>query len=151
MKPQGVDYPPDDGRESDDLDPGIAQAPPEANAACRRVIGAAIEVHRTLGAGFIESVYERALCIELRRLGIFFVSQPLIEVSYKGEAVGEGRLDLIVQRCLVVELKAIEAIKDVHLAQVRSYLRATGLQLGLIINFNVVRLRDSGIRRVVNL
>ena len=141
----------EEGHEPDSFDFGLTGVSPLANQASRRVIGAAIEVHRHLGPGFLESVYERALCVELRRLGIPFVCQPVIEIAYKGEVVGEGRLDLLVEGCLVVELKAIDAIAGIHIAQLRSYLLATGHQLGLLFNFNVRRLRDDGIRRVVNI
>ena len=112
------------------------------------VIGAAIEVHRQLGPGLLESVYEEALCIELTLRGIPFVRQPTIAVSYKGRPVGESRLDLLVGGSLIVELKAVEALASIHSAQVISYLRITGHRLGLVINFNVSLLRD-GIKRIV--
>ena len=113
-----------------------------------RVIGAAIEVHRHLGPGYLESVYEEALALELGLRGIAFERQKPIGVAYKGHAVGESRLDLLVGGCLVVELKAVEALAPIHQAQVISYLKATGLKLGLLINFNVPVLK-SGIRRVI--
>jgi GxxExxY protein len=112
------------------------------------VIGAAIEVHRALGPGFLESVYEEALCIELALRNIRFERQFVINVSYKGHLVGESRLDILVENCLIVELKAVEAIEPVHMAQVISYLKATNLLLGLLINFNVSVLKN-GVRRVV--
>ncbi|HNT75686.1 MAG TPA: GxxExxY protein [Anaerolineae bacterium] len=120
----------------------------EADALARQVIGAAIEVHRYLGVGYLESVYEEALCVELQLQGIPFERQKAIAVEYKGHSVGEGRLDLLVGGCLVVELKTVEAFAPIHQAQVISYLKATGLQLGLLINFHVPVLKD-GIRRVV--
>jgi len=127
-----------DGREpSDELDNLV-----------RSVIGAAIEVHRLLGPGYIESVYEQALCIELGLRRIPFVRQPPVSVVYKGQTVGEGRLDLLVAGCLVVELKAVEALDQVHAAQVLSYLKATDHRLGLLINFNVPVLK-AGIKRVI--
>ena len=113
-----------------------------------RVIGAAIEVHRLLGPAFLESVYEEALCVELALRDIRFARQVPISVSYKGERVGESRLDLLVDDSLVVELKAVESIAPIHFAQVLSYLRAARLPLGLIISFNVDVLQR-GIRRVV--
>jgi GxxExxY protein len=112
------------------------------------VIGAAIEVHRHLGPGFLEGVYEEALAVELALRGIPFERQKPVPVSYKGQDVGEGRVDFLVARGLLVELKAVEALAPVHQAQVISYLKATGLHLGLLINFNVPVLR-AGIKRVV--
>lgn len=112
------------------------------------VIGAAIEVHRTLGPGFLESVYEEALCVELRLRSIPFAHQYPVAVDYKGHSVGEGRLDLLVGNELVVELKTVDSLAPIHEAQVISYLKTTGCHLGLLINFNSVLLKD-GIKRVV--
>ncbi len=120
----------------------------ELNQLTGTVIGAAIEVHRTLGPGFLESVYEEALCLELRRRGVGFVRQAGICVNYKGDSVGESRVDLLVEDCLVVELKAVETLAPIHAAQVVSYLKTTKARVGLLINFNVVRLR-SGIKRII--
>jgi GxxExxY protein len=114
----------------------------------RRIIGAAIEVHRALGPGFLESVYEEALCVELEERGIPFVKQAPISISYKGRDVGEGRLDLLVEDCVIVELKAVDHLTPIHAAQLLSYLRATGITVGLLINFNVSVLRQ-GIQRMV--
>ncbi len=113
------------------------------------VIGAAIEVHKVLGPGFLESVYEEALCFELQMRGIPFERQAAIAVNYKGCQVGEGRLDLLVGGVLIVELKAVSELAPVHSAQVISYLKATGHKLGLLINFDVRMLKD-GIKRVIN-
>ena len=115
----------------------------------REVIGAAIEVHRHLGPGFLESVYEEALVIELTLRGIPFERQRPVPVSYKERNVGEGRVDLLVVQELLVELKAVEALAPIHKAQVISYLKAMGIHLGLLINFNVPVLR-AGIQRVVH-
>ena len=112
-------------------------------------IGAAIEVHRELGPGLPESVYERALSHELTLRSIPHRCQAPLPVVYKGVQVGEGRLDLLVDDRLVVELKACETLADVHRAQVRAYLCTTGHRLGLLINFNVQVLHD-GIKRVIN-
>jgi GxxExxY protein len=112
------------------------------------VVDAAFEVHRVLGPGFLENVYEEALAIELEIRGIPFARQVPISVRYKDRDVGGVRLDLLVGSLLVVELKAVEELVPVHLAQVLSYLKATGLHLGLLVTFNVRQLR-SGIRRVV--
>ena len=117
-------------------------------AAATAVIGAAIEVHRHLGPGFLESVYEEALSAEMRLRQIPFVRQAIIEVGYKGVAIGEGRLDFLVAGCLVVELKAVDQLAPIHTTQVVSYLRALQLHLGLLLNFNVSRM-ISGIKRVV--
>ncbi len=113
-----------------------------------KVIGAAMEVHRTLGPGFLESVYEEALCVELKRREISFEKQAEISIQYKGHAVGKGRLDLLVDKKLVVELKTVESFAPIHQAQVISYLKATGLELGLLINFKVPLLKN-GIKRVI--
>jgi GxxExxY protein len=120
----------------------------ELNKLTGAVIGAAIEVHRALGPGFLESVYEEAMYVELSHRGIGFVRQAGIGVNYKGTIVGEGRVDVLVEDALVVELKAVEALAPIHTAQVLSYLKATGGHIGLLINFNVVRLR-SGIKRII--
>lgn len=120
-----------------------------ANQLSGRVIGAAIEVHRVLGPGFLESAYELALCVELKERGIPFQSQVGVELGYKGHPVGQSRLDLLVAGQLVVELKAVERLTPLHEQQLLSYLKATGHQLGLLINFNVTSLRQ-GVRRVVN-
>jgi GxxExxY protein len=112
------------------------------------VIGAAIEVHRVLGPGFLESVYEEALTIELGLQHIPFERQKPIAVEYKGRPVGEGRLDLLVGGRLIVELKAVDALAPIHTAQVISYLKTLGLPLGLLINFSVPLLKQ-GIKRVI--
>lgn len=125
------------------------EPPPEVDHLARAVIGAAIEVHRVLGPGLLESVYEEALCVELTLRGISFQRQPTIDLAYKGHAVGTGRLDLLVDNALVVELKAVADLSDVHKAQVISYLKTAGYRLGLLINFNVPILRD-GIKRLVS-
>ena len=114
----------------------------------RVVVGAALEVHRHPGAGYLESVYEEALAVELGLRNIPYVRQKVFGVSYKEHEIGEGRLDPLVGDELLVELKAVEALAPIHKAQVISYLKATGLHLGLLINFNVPVLRD-GIQRIV--
>jgi len=113
-----------------------------------RVIGAAIEVHRILGPGYLESIYEEALCVELSLRGVSFIRQMPFEVRYKGMVVGSGRLDLKVEGVLVVELKAVDPVLDIHRAQVISYLKATGCSLGLILNFKAATLKD-GIERII--
>ena len=112
------------------------------------VIAAAVEVHRNLGPGFLESVYERSLCVELALRGIHYRCQVPIAVEYKGQRVGEGRIDLLVADRLIVEMKAVCGLEPIHGVQVRSYLKATGRTLGILINFNVpVLLR--GVKRIV--
>ena len=112
------------------------------------VIGAAIEVHRALGPGYTENVYEEAFCIEMANKNISFERQVKVAVNYKGQKVGEGRLDLLVAKVLLVELKVVEMLAPIHQAQLLSYLKMTHLKLGLLINFNVPILKQ-GIKRVV--
>lgn len=112
-----------------------------------RILGAAIHVHRQLGPGFLEKMYENALCLEFAKRRLPFQRQVPVTVRYDGEEIGMHRLDLIVEGKVVVEIKAAKDIEDVHLATVLSYLRATGLQAGLLLNYRAARL---GIRRVVS-
>ena len=121
---------------------------PSMNSLSGAVVDAAIEVHRALGPGYLEAVYEEALAIELGLRGIPFERQKPIAVQYKGRAVGESRLDMLVGGCLILELKAVDAIAPIHTAQVISYLKATRLRLALLINFNVSVLK-SGVKRVI--
>lgn len=114
------------------------------------VIGAAIEVHRLIGPGLLESVYEAALCKELRLRGLLVDRQVPVPVNYKGEVLDcQLKLDVLVEDCVLVEIKAVEQVIRVHRSQLLSYLRLRNLWLGLLINFNVEVLRD-GIRRVLN-
>jgi GxxExxY protein len=101
-----------------------------------RVIGCCIAVHRELGPGFLESVYHSALEVELAAQGITFASEVEIELSYRGKSIGIHRLDLLVANALVVELKTVETLHKKHYAQVRSYLKATGNTIGLLVNFS---------------
>jgi GxxExxY protein len=105
-----------------------------------QIIDAAVRVHRELGPGFLESIYEEALSVELRLLGLPFERQKPVPVFYRGHAIGEHRLDLLVDSRIVVELKAISALENVHFAIVRSYLKALGLTDALIFNFAATRL-----------
>jgi len=100
-----------------------------------RVIGCMIEVHRGLGPGFLESVYHRALEVELKHRGIAFETEKEIVLRYRGEAVGVHRLDLLIEGELVVELKTVEELHSKHYAQVRSYLKAVDKWVGLLVNF----------------
>jgi GxxExxY protein len=109
--------------------------PLELEELSEQVIGACIAVHREKGPGFLESIYENCLKIEFRKRGIKAEFQKEVDIYYDGELVGTHKLDILVNGELVVELKAIKALEDVHFAQVRSYLRATKLKHGLLINF----------------
>src|SRR5207249_308346 len=104
---------------------------------------------RLLGPGLLEALYEEALCAEMGIRRIPFARQVPVPMIYKGLEIGHGRLDILVADSLIVELKAVEALTPIHLAQVLSYLRATGYHLGLLINFNVTALKQGGIKRVV--
>lgn len=112
------------------------------------VIGCAIQVHRVLGPGYLEKFYRRALCSELRANDISFQTEVGVNVRYRDVLLGTHRIDMVVADLFVVELKAIERLEAVHRRQVVSYLKATRLRLGLLINFNVEVLR-AGIQRVV--
>ena len=120
----------------------------EVDDLARIVIGKAIDVHRELGPGYSESVYEEALAQELFRARMGFERQKAFVVNYRGSVVGEGRIDFLIAGKLVVELKAVERLMPVHKSQVISYLKATSCNLGLLINFNESLLR-SGIQRIV--
>ena len=127
----------------------IQEPSEELDELAHTVIGAAIEVHRHVGPGFLESIYEQALSVELTLRNVAFARQVPIGIRYKGRTIGDARLDLLVNDRLVVELKAAEHIAPIHIAQTLSYLKATGCRLGLLINFNVTTLRR-GIKRVVH-
>jgi GxxExxY protein len=118
------------------------------NALTERIIGCAIEVHRQLGPGLLEGTYESALCIELNYAGLKHVRQPVFPVIYKGQVIGEYRLDLIVENLVIVEIKSVERFDPIFEAQVLTYLKVTGKSVGLLMNFNSRLLRD-GIRRFV--
>jgi GxxExxY protein len=122
---------------------------PELNKLTNDVIGAAIAVHRALGPGQLESAYQRAMEIELEYRRIPFQRQVPVRLVYRGETVGQGFMDLLIDNRVIVELKAAEYIAPVHRVQLISYLKMTKLKLGIIINFNVPVLKD-GIRRVAN-
>jgi GxxExxY protein len=115
----------------------------------QRAIGAAIEVHKLIKPGMPENVYKTALSHELDLRQIQHQKEVPVPIMYKGIKVGEGFIDILVDGKLIMELKSVEALHDVHRAQAIGYLQATGLQLALLINFNVLQLR-TGIRRVIN-
>lgn len=100
-----------------------------------RIIKCAIEVHKSLGPGFLENIYENALTFELKQQGLRFEKQKLIPVIYKGELVGEQRLDLVVEDKVVIENKTVKEFDDIHQAQILSYLKATGKRIGLLLNY----------------
>jgi GxxExxY protein len=122
--------------------------PAEDDRIAHEVIGAAIEVHRHLGPGFLEKIYARALVYELSVRGIAMQAQKEIVVPYKDILIPGQQLDLLVAERVVIELKAVAEIAPIHEAQLLSYLKATGLRLGLLINFNV-RVLKEGIKRMV--
>ncbi len=101
-----------------------------------RIIEAAIKVHRELGPGFIESVYHRAMEVSLQQAGLSYDTEREVRICFAGVDVGCHRLDLVVEGQIIVELKAVKALEDIFFAKVRSYLKATGLHVGLLMNFN---------------
>jgi GxxExxY protein len=113
-----------------------------------RIIGCAIEVHKHLGPGLLESVYESALCVEFRANALPFKQQVGIPLFYKGELISEHRPDLIVDDEVIVEIKSVEQLAPIHVAQMLTYLRVTSLRVGLILNFNSQTMTQ-GTRRVV--
>jgi GxxExxY protein len=112
-----------------------------------RIIGAAIEVHRTLGPGLLESIYEQALGVEFDLQGISYQRQVEVDVIYKGKVIKGQRIDILVDNEVVVEIKSLSKLPEVSTAQTLSYLKATGLKRGLIFNFGAKVLRD-GIKRI---
>jgi GxxExxY protein len=122
---------------------------PELNLLASQIIGAAIEVHKTLGPGLPEAIYKIAMCVEFAARNMVFDKEFHVPVTYKDVVVGKGIVDLWVDKKIIVELKAVSALHPVHEAQLVSYLKLTGCKLGLLINFNVQVLR-LGIKRVIN-
>jgi GxxExxY protein len=122
----------------------------DINQLTSEIIGAAIEVHKELGPGLLESVYEMCICKELEFRGISFERQKELPVAYKGEKLESGlRLDVVVEKRVIVELKSCEKLLPVHEAQLLTYLKLTDMKVGLLINFNVPVLVD-GIKRMAN-
>ena len=111
-----------------------------------KIIKCAIEVHKVLGPGFVESIYEKALICEMRRDGLKVEEQVLVPIVYKGRNAGEHRLDLVVEEAVIVENKAVKEFDDIHQAQILSYLKATEKRIGLLINFAKTRI---DIKRVI--
>lgn len=122
----------------------------DINELSGKIIGAAIEVHKELGPGLLESAYEECLCYEFGLRDFSFERQKALPVIYKGKALDCGyRLDIVVEKAIILELKACEKIEEIHKAQLLTYLKLSGLKLGLLLNFNVALMRD-GIVRIVN-
>ncbi len=122
----------------------------DVNALTEQIIGAAIEVHKALGPGLLESAYEECLCRELTLRGIDFERQREVPVEYKGTPVACGyRLDLLVAGAVIVEVKAVKAIEPIHEAQLLTYLKLGSWKVGLLLNFNVPVLREGICRRVL--
>lgn len=120
------------------------------DALSNKVIGCALKVHTALGAGLLESAYEECLFYELKKNGLVVERQKPVPVVYENVKLECGyRIDLMINEKLIVELKAVEALNDIHLAQTLTYLKLSNCKLGLLINFNVLHLKD-GIKRVVN-
>lgn len=120
------------------------------NEISHRIIGAAIEVHKELGPGLLESSYETCLAYELKQLGFNVKTQIALPVVYKGVKLSAGyRIDILVENNVIIEVKAVDMLADIHTAQLLTYLKLKELKLGLLINFNSVRVID-GVKRVVN-
>ena len=120
----------------------------DLNSISEVIIGCAIEVHRSLGPGLLESIYQKALCIELKLAGLNYENERVIDVEYKGEMIGQFRMDIVVEDLIVVELKSVERFDPVFEAQLLGYMRLGGFKLGLLINFNSKLLKD-GIKRLI--
>jgi GxxExxY protein len=118
------------------------------NALTERIIGCAIEVHRQLGPGLLESIYESALCVELGLAGLQFQRQVPVSISYKSQVIGDLRLDLVIENLVVAEIKSVERMEPLFEAQVLTYLKVSGKKVGLLINFNS-RLLKTGIQRLI--
>ena len=127
---------------------GQGEIEPELDAVTERIIGACIEVHKELGPGLTEALYQEALCHEFDLRGVRYQKQVTVPVTYKGKRIGETRVDLLVEDQVIVELKACEALNAVHRAQLICYLQLKELQVGLLVNFNVA-VRKDGLKRVV--
>lgn len=121
---------------------------PYLNSITDNIIGCAIEVHRNLGPGLLESIYENALCIELNNKDIEYKRQVKKEILYKGVRLGYHRIDLIIEDAIIIEIKAVDRVDKVFHAQLLSYLKITGKKVGLLINFNESTLQR-GIKRMI--
>ncbi len=138
----------EDAHDAKEEERRMRQLGEEVEQLAYRAIGAAIEVHRLLGPGFLESVYQESLEIEFQIRGIACQPKKPVAITYKGHPVGAGQLDFMVGDSLIVELKAVEKLAPIHEAQVISYLKMTKKNLALLINFNVPILKE-GIKRII--
>lgn len=120
----------------------------ELNKITEKIIGCAIEVHRTLGPGLLESIYERALCYEFTVNNINYQNQMIVPIIYKETTLGNNVIDILVENEVIVEIKAVERMNPLYEAQLLSYMRLCDKKLGLLINFNVPYLRE-GIKRMI--
>ena len=127
----------------------LIRVPPSVERVGRAVVDAGIYVHGSFGPGLLESVYEEALATELQHRGVAVARQVAVPLRHRGTVMsGLLRLDLVVERCVIVEVKAVQALADVHTAQLLTYLRLSGIHLGFLMNFNTPLLKE-GLRRVV--
>ncbi len=126
----------------------VTKFPDLGSRLSQKIIGSAIEVHKTLGAGLLESVYEECLAIQMKNDGLNFTRQEIIPIKYKGITLENSfKADIIVENEIIIELKAVEKILPIHQAQLLTYMKLSGIKLGLIMNFNTVLLKD-GIKRM---
>jgi GxxExxY protein len=126
----------------------MLEFPEQKDPLTEKIIGCAIEVHRTLGPGLLESTYESALCVEMQLAGLKFERQLTIPITYKNQPVGDYRLDLLVEKSVIVEIKSVDRFDPIFEAQLLAYLKITGIKRGLLLNFNSRLLKDS-IKRLV--
>ena len=122
----------------------------EENEIANKVIGLGIEIHKELGPGLLESAYKECMYYKIRKSGLFVEKEKPMPLVYEGVKLDCGyRIDLLIEKKLVIEIKSVEALNDIHLAQTLTYLKLGNYKLGLLINFNVILLKD-GIKRVIN-
>ncbi len=120
----------------------------DLNRLTNKIIGCAINDHKRLGSGLLESIYEKALCIEFEFAGLNYEVQKVLKLNYRGRFIGEYRMDIVVEDAVVLELKCVENMNPVFDAQILSYMKLGGLKLGLLINFNKQLLKD-GVKRFI--
>lgn len=126
----------------------VSSLPTEVERVAHVTIGCALEVHKRLGPGYLEGVYHDAMVIELGIAGLTAGSEVPIQLTYRGRPLRQHRLDLVVEGCVIVELKAVDRLERIHHAQLISYLRSSGMRLGLLMNFNSEHLKQA-LRRVI--
>ena len=126
----------------------MLEFPEQKDPLTEKIIGCAIEVHRTLGPGLLESTYESALCVEMQLAGLKHERQLVVPITYKNQPVGDYRLDLLVEKSVIVEIKSVDRFDPIFEAQLLAYLKITGIKKGLLLNFNSRLLKDS-IKRLV--